>query len=116
LLKEFSHEDTDTYRILYDNTYTFALFCEFSICYQLCKEDQLWYDLVSKISISDPDHLREIEMQRNVVLHHNAEAEYEGSYTLYLNKWKNTIRKNYIRRQTLVFLFHARLFLRKILK
>ena len=83
LMQVFSPDILDSYRGIYDGSYEWTLFLELDICRQLTRPNCDWYDLVSAQHFANPASLRQLEAERNVSLHQEAESFYSGLYCKY---------------------------------
>lgn len=94
----FPPEVLSTYKSIYDGSYNWTLFMEMDICRRLTRPGRHWYDLVTGEHFADPEELRRIESEKNLLLHQNAESFYSGLYRTYEDRFAGLIDKSNLRR------------------
>ena len=98
VLEAFPPEVLSTYKSIYDGSYNWTLFMEMDICRRLTRPGRHWFDLVTGEHFAHPDDLRNIEAQKQVSLHQDAESFYSGLYRSYENRFAEFIDKSNLRR------------------
>ena len=94
----FSPDVLSTYKSIYDGSYQWTLFMEMDICRRLTRPGRKWYDLVTGEQFADPNGLRQIEGEKKISLHQDAESFYSGLYRSYENRFADFIDKSDLRR------------------
>ena len=103
-LQAFSPAMLDAYKAIYDGSYKWTLFLELDIGRRLTVATREWYDLVSSEHFAEPAGLHQLEAEKGVSLHQNAEAFYPSLYRRYEERFDVALAENGLQRK-----MHARL-------
>jgi hypothetical protein len=98
VLDAFPPDVLSTYRSIYDGSYNWTLFMEMDICRRLTHPGRHWFDLVTGEHFADPQSLRDVEAEKHVLLHQDAESFYSGLYRTYEDRFADFIEKSNLRR------------------
>ena len=98
VLDAFPPDVLSTYRSIHDGSYQWTLFMEMDICRRLTRPGRHWFDLVTGEHFGDPKELRQIEAEKQISLHQDAEAFYSGLYRTYENRFEDLLHKSDLRR------------------
>lgn len=98
-MQAFAPDILDSYKALYDGSYEWSLFMELDICRRLTRPDREWHDLVTQHHFADPASLRQLEAEKQLSLHQEAEPFYPGLYQKYEKRFLSILSEGRSRRK-----------------
>jgi hypothetical protein len=101
-------------KLIYDSSYDWALFMEFTIGYQLTQKGRAFFDLVTLYHFNNPEQLKQLENKNNVSLHKFCEQQYSRVYKQYKQKYLSIANSKTLNKQFYKLIFQGRVFLKPI--